>query len=83
VRALVARGSLSALLLAALLSCWLGPSFQLKDLPSDPLALVFRTREESEHRAELLARAKEERGLLPGSTTSGWRRSATSSAWAG
>jgi Tol biopolymer transport system component len=67
VRALVARGSLSGLLLTALLSCWLGPSFQLKDLPSDPLALVYRTREESEHRAELLARSKEEpRPTLPG-----------------
>jgi Tol biopolymer transport system component len=37
----------------------LGPSFQLADLSSEPLALVYRTRDESEHRAELLSRAKE------------------------
>jgi Tol biopolymer transport system component len=45
----------------------MGPSYQLADLPSEPIALVYRSREESEHRAELLARAKEKpRALLPG-----------------
>jgi len=63
----VIRQSLSVLLLAALLYACLGPSFRLADLPSEPLALVYRTREESERRAERLARAKEKpRPTLPG-----------------
>jgi Tol biopolymer transport system component len=56
------RQSLSVFLLAGSLfsfSSCLGPSFRLKDLPSEPLALVHRTREESERRAERLARATE------------------------
>ena len=53
------RRPLSVLLFAALLYGCLGPSFQLADLPSEPLALVYRTREESENRAERLARSKE------------------------
>lgn len=47
-----------ATLVAVVCACF-GPSYQLADLSSEPLALVFRTRDESEHRAELLARAKE------------------------
>jgi len=47
------------LVFPALLYACLGPSFQLSDLSEESLALVYRTREESEHRAELLARAKE------------------------
>jgi len=63
----VIRRLLSVLLLAALLYACMGPSFQLADLPSEPLALVYRTREESENRAERLARSKEEpRPRLPG-----------------
>jgi len=55
----VIRRLLSVLLFAALLyACW-GPSFQIADLPSEPMALVYRTREESENRAERLARSKE------------------------
>ena len=58
-RALLVRRLLAALPLLALLSGCQGPSFQLEDLPSEPLALVYRTREEAGHRAESIARAKE------------------------
>jgi dipeptidyl aminopeptidase/acylaminoacyl peptidase len=47
------------LLVTTLLESCAGPSFELADLPSEPLALVSRTREESERRAEILARAGE------------------------
>jgi dipeptidyl aminopeptidase/acylaminoacyl peptidase len=50
---------LAVLLAPALSYACLGPSFDLEDLSSEPLALVYRTREESEHRNELLSRAKE------------------------
>jgi Tol biopolymer transport system component len=59
VKAAVIRRLLAALLLPVLLYACLGPSFRLEDLPPEPIALVHRTREESENRAELLARAKE------------------------
>lgn len=36
-----------------------GVGFDLADLPADPIAIVYRTREESERRVELLARSKE------------------------
>ena len=48
------------LLFTTLLDGCVGPRFQLADLPSEPMALVSRTREESERRAEILARAEEE-----------------------
>jgi dipeptidyl aminopeptidase/acylaminoacyl peptidase len=61
------RQLLAALPLLALLCACQGPSFQLADLPSEPLALVYRTREEAAHRAESIARAKEGPTiLLPG-----------------
>ena len=53
------RRLLSVTLCAALLYACLGPRFQLADLPSEPMALVYRTREESDNRAEILARSKE------------------------
>jgi hypothetical protein len=53
-------------LLVLVYACF-GPSYQLADLSSEPLALVYRNREESEHGAELLARAKETpRPSVPG-----------------
>ena len=68
-RAAVICRSISLLLGAYLLCGCLGPSFRVSDLSSEPIALVHRTREESENRAELLARS-EERGKpkprLPG-----------------
>jgi Tol biopolymer transport system component len=59
VRAPVIHRLLAVLVVSAVLYACLGPSFQLEDLPSEPIALVYRTREESENRAELLSRAKE------------------------
>jgi len=50
---------LAALLLPALLCVCAGPSYRLEDLPPEPIALVHRTRMESENRVELLVRAKE------------------------
>lgn len=47
---------LAVLSLPFLLGACTGPSFRIADLPSEPLALVTRTREESQHRAEMLAR---------------------------
>jgi Tol biopolymer transport system component len=65
-RAARVRRALGVSVLLALCAC-VGPSYQLADLASDPIALVYRTREESEHRAERLARAKEKpRPRLPG-----------------
>jgi Tol biopolymer transport system component len=49
----------TVLLCTALLDGCAGPSFQLSDLSSEPMAFVYRTREESERRAEILARAEE------------------------
>jgi Tol biopolymer transport system component len=67
VRASLIRRLLAVLPLPSLLCACMGPSYQLVDLPSEPMALVHRSRAESEHRAELLARAKEKpRLLLPG-----------------
>jgi hypothetical protein len=43
---------------AALAGCT-GAGFRLEDLPDAPLAIVYRTREESERRVEMLERAKE------------------------
>lgn len=61
------RRLFAVLPLPLLLCVCMGPSYQLADLPSEPIALVHRSREESEHRAEMLARAKEQpRVLLPG-----------------
>jgi Tol biopolymer transport system component len=54
----------AALLLAALPGCGglrLGSGFDLADLPDAPLAIVYRTREESERRVELLQQARETR----------------------
>jgi len=56
----VIRGLLSVALCGALLYGCAGPSFRLADLSAEPMALVYRTREESERRAEILARSKEE-----------------------
>jgi TolB protein len=53
------------LLCAALLYACLGPTFQVADLSSEPIALVYRTREESENRAELLARSEEKEEPKP------------------
>ena len=53
------RRLLAVLPLPFLLGACTGPSYRIADLPSEPLALVARTREESEHRAETLARARE------------------------
>jgi Tol biopolymer transport system component len=53
------RGLLFASLLAGVPYGCLGPSFKLEDLSSEPIALVYRTREESERRAEILERSKE------------------------
>jgi Tol biopolymer transport system component len=47
-----------AVALAAQVGC-IGVGFDLTDLPADPTAFVYRTREESERRVEILARAKE------------------------
>jgi Tol biopolymer transport system component len=67
VSALVIRRLLSVALCAALLYACLGPSFQIRDLPEESIALVYRTREESERRAEILARSKEKpKPRLPG-----------------
>jgi dipeptidyl aminopeptidase/acylaminoacyl peptidase len=52
IRVLVALG------LLALSGC-IGVGFDLTDLPADPVAFVYRTREESERRVELLQRSKE------------------------
>jgi Tol biopolymer transport system component len=43
---------------AALAGC-IGVGFDLENLPGEPVAFVYRTREESERRVELLQRAKE------------------------
>jgi Tol biopolymer transport system component len=45
--------------LAFLLGACTGPGYRLADLPSEPLAVVVRSREESQHRAETIARAEE------------------------
>ena len=53
-------GLAAAALLAAAPGC-LGSGFDLAALPAEPLAIVYRTREESERRVDLLARARESR----------------------
>jgi dipeptidyl aminopeptidase/acylaminoacyl peptidase len=50
---------LAAGLLAATAPGCIGIGFDLADLPEQPLAIVYRTREESERRVELLAQSKE------------------------
>jgi Tol biopolymer transport system component len=47
-------------LLAPFPGC-LGSGFDLQDLPDQPLAIVYRTRDESERRVELLQQARESR----------------------
>jgi dipeptidyl aminopeptidase/acylaminoacyl peptidase len=60
-----APACLAAALLAVLPGCGgglrLGSGFDLADLPEAPLAIVYRTREESERRVELLQQARESR----------------------
>jgi WD40-like Beta Propeller Repeat len=47
------------LVLPLALSGCIGVGFDLADLPGDPIAFVYRTRDESERRVELLQRSKE------------------------
>lgn len=53
-----AAGLAAALLAGAALGC-IGVGFDLSELPEQPLAIVYRTRDESERRVELLERSKE------------------------
>ena len=50
--------AVALLLLALTLGC-AGRGVQLDELPDDPILLVYRTRDESEQRAELIAKARE------------------------
>jgi Tol biopolymer transport system component len=50
--------ALASLAVLGLAGC-IGVGFDLTDLPAEPLVFVFRTRDESERRVELLDRAKE------------------------
>ncbi len=58
------RGRLARLVPLAALAC-AGPGFELADAPDAPIAIVHRTREESDRRADLLERA---RGTAPTSS---------------
>jgi dipeptidyl aminopeptidase/acylaminoacyl peptidase len=53
------RALAAAAALAALGPGCIGVGFDLADLPDAPFAIVYRTREESERRVELLARGKD------------------------